>query len=399
MSNAHQPSKKTLGVLAASHFSQHLWVGAAVLNPYIRADLGLSYAEIGAARGISNIVSGFLQLAYSIMSRYIPRRLLLALGNSFYSIATVMMALASRFYHLALANLLGGIGSAAQHPVSVSILSDRSKKEELSGALGIFYGLGYLGNIVGPLILTSIALQYDWRVSLLVLSILPMAIAIGLIPLLKGADRPTLKEEGRGESNLLADAKSALKNRSARLTIAAQAFIAGGTGQGVIVTYTPLFLRDGLRLGSIMTSILYSITMTGGVLGTLAVSKFADRIGPLRAAIMSTTIASAGVLALGFQESFGYLLILNLLIVGLFAFPTSNLLQSHISSISRPAERDLLIGLFFTVGFGVSSVWSTLLGFTIDLFGSFRPAWTLMAGLSGIAILLQLWAYRLSKGI
>jgi predicted MFS family arabinose efflux permease len=307
------------------------------------------------------------------------------------------MSFASRFYDLALANLLGGIGSAAQHPVSVSILADRFEKEEVSGALGIFYGLGYLGNIIGPLILTSIAVQYGWRNSLLVLSILPMAIAIGLILLLKGADKPTLKEEGRSESNLLADVKSALKNRSARLTIAAQAFISGGTGQGVIVTYTPLFLQDGLGLGSIMTSILYSVTMAGGVLGTLAVSKFADRIGPLKAAIISTTIASAGVLALGFQESYGYLLILNLLIVGLFAFPTSNLLQSHISSISKPAERDLLIGLFFTVGFGVSSVWSTLLGFTIDLFGSFRPLWTLMAGLSGIAILLQLWAYRLNK--
>jgi len=397
MSDTLQPNKKTLGVLAASHFSQHLWVGTAVLNPYIRADLGLSYAELGAARGISNIVSGFLQIAYSIMSRYIPRRILLAFGNSFYSVATIMMSFASRFYDLALANLLGGIGSAAQHPVSVSILADRFEKEEVSGALGIFYGLGYLGNIIGPLILTSIAVQYGWRNSLLVLSILPMAIAIGLILLLKGADKPTLKEEGRSESNLLADVKSALKNRSARLTIAAQAFISGGTGQGVIVTYTPLFLQDGLGLGSIMTSILYSVTMAGGVLGTLAVSKFADRIGPLKAAIISTTIASAGVLALGFQESYGYLLILNLLIVGLFAFPTSNLLQSHISSISKPAERDLLIGLFFTVGFGVSSVWSTLLGFTIDLFGSFRPLWTLMAGLSGIAILLQLWAYRLNK--
>ena len=397
MSNTHQPNRKTLAVLAASHFSQHLWVGVAVLNPYIKADLGLSYAEIGIATGISNIVSGFLQIAYSIMSRYIPRRFLLAFGNSLYSLASIMISFATRFYHLALANLLGGIGSAAQHPVSVSMLADRFKKENLSGALGIFYGLGYLGNIFGPLILTSITIQFGWRISLLVLSILPLAIAMGVILFLKGVDRPTLKEEGRSGSNLLADMKSALKNRSAGLVIAAQAFLSGGTGQGAIVTYTPLFLQNGLRLGGVMTGILYSITMAGGVLGTLAIGRFADRIGPLKAAIVSTAIASLGLFVLGFQESLGWVLILDLLIVGLFAFPTSNLLQSHISSISKPAERDLLIGLFFTVGFGVSSVWATLIGFTIDLFGSFRPAWTLMAALSGIAILLQLWAYRLNK--
>ncbi len=397
MPNTPNPNKKTLRVLAASHFSQHLWVGVAVLYPYIRADLGLSYTEIGVARGISSIISGFLQFAYSIISRYFPRRYLLAVGNALYSTASVMISAANEFYHLALANLIGGIGSAAGHPISVSILADRFDKEELSGALGIFYGLGYLGNIVGPLILTSIAVSWGWRNSLLVLSVVPMTIGLGIILLLKGDDRPTLVEDGGGQTHLLADAKSALRNKSARMTIVAQAFLSGGTGQGVIVTYTGLFLRDGLGLGSVMTSILYSITMAGGVIGTLTVSRFADRIGPLKTAMISSVIASTGVLALSFHESFGYSLIPNLLIVGLFAFPISNLMQSHISLISKPAERDLLIGLFFTVGFGVSSIWATIIGFTIDIFGSFRPAWILMAGLAAIAVLLQWWAYRLNE--
>ncbi|MBL7118912.1 MFS transporter [Candidatus Bathyarchaeota archaeon] len=395
MSNTSNPNKRTLRILATSHFSQHLWVGIAVLYPYIKADLGLSYTEIGAARGISSIISGFLQIAYSIVSRYYPRRYLLAAGNTLYSAAIVMISSAREFYQLALANLLGGIGSAAQHPISVSILADRFEKEELSGVLGKFYGLGYLGNIVGPLILTSIAIQWGWRSSLLVLSVFPLVIGLGLVLLLKGADRPTLEEERRGETRLLTDMKSALRNKSATVTIAAQAFLSGGTGQGVIVTYTSLFLKEGLGLGSLLTSILYSITMAGGVVGTLTVSRFADRIGPLKTAMISTLIASLGVFALGVHESFGYLLIPNLLLVGLFAFPTSNLMQSHISSVSEPTERDLLIGLFFTVGFGVSSIWATLIGFTIDLFGSFRPAWTLMAGLAAIAVLLQWWAYKL----
>ncbi|UCD72747.1 MAG: MFS transporter [Candidatus Bathyarchaeota archaeon] len=397
MSNTPPSKNKILGMLAMSHFSQHLWIGVAALYPYIRADLGLSYTEIGAARGIASIVSGFLQIVYSIIARYVPRRFLLAAGNTLYSIASLIISIATGFYHLAVANLLGGIGAAAQHPVSVSIIGDRFEKVELSGALGVFYGLGYMGNIIGPLILTQIAIHWSWRNSLLVLSVLPISIGCGLILLLKGADQPTLKGKEKGSSSLLADAKTALRNKSARMTIAAQAFLSGGTGQGVIVTYTALFLKDGLGLGDTMTSVLYSITMAGGVLGTLLISRFANRLGPLRTCIVSATIASLGVLALSFQESFSYLLIPNLLLVGLFAFPTSNLMQSHISSVSEPSERDLLIGLYFTVGFGLSSVWATLIGFTIDIFGSFRPAWTLMAGLAGVAILLQLWAYRLSK--
>ncbi len=397
MSNTSQPKNRILGVLATSHFSQHLWIGVAALYPYIRADLGLSYTEIGAARGISSIVSGFLQIAYSIIARYFPRRFLLGTGNVLYSVASVITSISTKFYHLVFANLLGGIGAAAQHPVSVSIIGDRFTKEELSGALGVFYGLGYLGNIVGPLILTQIAIHWSWRSSLRVLSVLPVTTGLGLVLLLKGADQPTLRQKGRTSSSLWSDAKSALRNKSARMTIAAQAFLSGGTGQGVIVTYTGLFLKDGLGLGDVMTSLLYSTTMAGGVIGTLIVSRFANRLGPLKTSIVSTMLASLGVLALSLQESYGTLLIPNLLLVGLFAFPTSNLMQSHISSISEPAQRDLLIGLYFTVGFGLSSVWATLIGFTIDIFGSFRPAWTLMAGLAGIAILLQLWAYRLSR--
>jgi FSR family fosmidomycin resistance protein-like MFS transporter len=397
MSKKPRPNNRTLGVLASSHFAQHLWVGVAALYPYIKADLGLSYTEIGAARGIASIVSGFLQIAYSIISRYLPRRVLLAVGNTLYAIASTIISFSTEFYHLALANLLGGIGSAAQHPVSVSILGDAYEEENLPGALGAFYGLGYLGNIIGPLILTQIAINWSWRSSLSILSVLPIAIGIGVVLLLKDTDRPTLRKEERHSSSLLEDAKTALRNKSARMTIAAQAFLSGGTGQGVIVTYTGLFLKDGLGLGDVETSILYSLTMAGGVLGTLIVSRYANRLGPLRTSIISATIASVGVLSLGFQDSFGYLLIPNLLIVGLFAFPTSNLMQSHISSISKPGERDLLIGLYFTVGFGLSSVWATLIGFTIDIFGSFRQAWSLMAGLAGIAVLLQLWAYRLSE--
>ncbi len=386
--------RRILGMLAASHFSQHLWVGVAVLYPYIMSDLGLSYTELGVATGAAALIAGLLQLVYSIMSRYFPRRFLLGLGNALYSAASITISLSQRFYQLVIGNLLGGIGMAAQHPVSVSILADRFGKDALAGALGIFYGLGYLGNIVGPLILTSIAINWGWRSSLLVLSTLPMTTALGLIILLKGADQPTLREEGRTGSSLLSDARNALKNRSARMTIAAQAFLSGATDQSIIVTYTALFLKNGLRLGGIQTSIMYSITMAAGVLGTLTVGRYANRIGPLKTAIITTVVASIATLGLSLQRTFGYLLVLNLIVVGLSAFPVFNLMQAHISSVSEPAERDILIGTFFTIGFGISSVWAALIGFTIDWSGSFSAAWILMASLGAIGALFQVRTYR-----
>jgi len=396
MSNP-KSEKRILGLLALSHFSQHLWVGVAVLYPYIMADLRLSYTELGIATGTAAIISGSLQMAYSIMSRYFPRRFLLGIGNALYSAASVTISQSRRFYQLVIGNLLGGIGTAAQHPVSVSILADRFERNTLAGALGTFYGLGYLGNIIGPLVLTQIAIHLGWRSSLLIFSAIPVATGVSIILLLKGVDRPTLQEEGRNRTSLLSDAKSALRNQSAISTIMAQAFLSGVADQGILVTYTALFLRNGLGLGGLQTSLLFSLTMAGGVLGTLTIGRYANRIGPLKTAIIITIVASTATLALGFQRSLGFPLVLNLLIVGFFAFPVFNLMQAHISSVSKPAERDILIGLFFTMGFGVSSIWTTLIGFTIDLYKSFFPAWSLMAALGGIAVLLQLRAYKLRK--
>jgi len=252
-----------------------------------------------------------------------------------------------------------------------------------------------LGNIIGPLILTGIALHWGWRNSLLILSILPLITALSLILLLKGADRPMIEEDIGVEDSLTEDTKSALKNRSARMTIAAQAFLSGATDQSIIVTYTALFLKNGLGLEGMQMSMIYSITMVGGILGTLTIGRYADRIGPLKTAIFSTVIASIATLGLALHRSFGNPLVLNLVVVGIFAFPIFNLMQAHISAISNPLERDILIGIFFTIGFGISSLWSTLIGYTIDLTGNFSAAWTLMALLGGLGVVLQLQAYKL----
>jgi len=130
------------------------------------------------------------------------------------------------------------------------------------------------------------------------------------------------------------------------------------------------------------------------VLGTLTVGRYANRIGPLKTAIIITVVASIATLGLSLQRSFGYLLVLNLIVVGLSAFPVFNLMQAHISSVSEPAERDILIGTFFTIGFGISSVWAALIGFTIDWSGSFSAAWILMASLGAIGALFQVRAFR-----
>ena len=119
-------------------------------------DLNLNYTQLGIITGMSSTISGFLQLLWSVLSRYIPRRTLLGIGNMFMSLGSLITGTANQFMELFGGHIVSASGQAAQHPVGTSIVTDKFPDKEASGALSIHYGIGYVGNIISPIILSSI---------------------------------------------------------------------------------------------------------------------------------------------------------------------------------------------------------------------------------------------------
>jgi FSR family fosmidomycin resistance protein-like MFS transporter len=389
-------SRGILAILTTSHLAQHLYVGISILYPNIMADLSISYTELGIITGSSSAISGFLQIVYSIAARYYPRRILLGLGNILYSASIFGIGLARGFYMFLASNVLGGVGTSSQHPVGVSMLSD-GFKDRIAKALGIFYGLGYVGNIVSPLFLTAIALVWGWRSALFALAIFPAVIGLILILYFRGEMVGNKSVSGDKNASLTKDVWSCLRNKSALIIIIAQAFGTGGTGQGVIATYIPLFLRNSLGLDSLTSSVIYSITMVGGIVGTVFLGRYANRIGSLKTAVICTALTAALVFLLTSYISFGTVLVPHLFAMAVVTFPIFSLMQTYLVSMSAQTEKDILTGLFLTVGFGVGSVWSIITGYLIDTYKSFAPAWLFMFALSMISLFFQMWAYRLRK--
>jgi len=390
-------SSRTLAVLSLSHFSQHMYVGRSILYPHVANALGLNYTQIGVATGLASTASGFLQIVFSLAGRFVPRRLLIALGNIFMSLASFGIGVSNRFLSFVSSQIVGGVGTAAQHPVSVSIISERFENKEVSTPIGVFYGLGYLGNILSPIILTAIALAFGWRSALFALAVFPLTTGILLIAYLRKDKYSGKSRAAKHSLSLWSDTKTALRIKGAVAIIAAQAFLAGGTGQGVIATYMPLFLRNSLYLDQLQVSFIYSLAMLGGVIGTILFGRYANKLGYLKTTMICTSIASVSVFLLSLQGAFNFALIPHLIIVGFTTFPISSLMQSSLSAFSDPEQRDILIGLYFTIGYGVSSLWSTLIGLSIDVFGAFIPAWYMMSGLSVFALILQTLAYKQRK--
>ncbi len=383
-----------LSVLALSHFSQHIYVSRSVLYTYILNALGLNYTQIGLATGGSHALGGFLQMFFSLAGRLVPKRLLLAFSNASMSLALFGIGLSNNLLSFFSSQIVGEVGGAAIHPVSVDLISERFENKGVSTYIGMFYGLGYIGNILGPVILTVAALIYGWRFALFATAVIPVLTGIILFVSLRG-DRSSVKTRAmRRRSSLLDDVKSAFHVKGLVAVIAAQAFLVGGTGQGVIATFIPLFLSNGLYLDQLHSSLLYSLAMFGGVIGTIFFGKYANKFGYLKTTIFCTSIASLSIFLLSLQVVNNFTLIPNLIILSLTAFPITSLMQASLVTFSTQRQRDFVLGLFLTIGFGVSSLWSSLIGFLIDMYGSFIPAWYTMAGLGGIALLFQIFAYK-----
>jgi len=387
--------KSEKGVLAAvtsSHLAQHFCVGFSVLYPDMMLDLGLNYTQLGVMDGITSIISGFLQMLWSLLSRHASRGVLLGFGNITMSIGISVMGLAKGFVELIGGSVVRGSGQAAQHPVGTSIITDKFPSERASRALSIHYGMGYIGNIISPVVLSSIAIFLGWRQATYILAIVPFMAGLSLLYYLrheKSASKSIQDTEG---GNLWEDVKSVIRVRGAMLIIAGEAFAVGGTGMGVIITYTPLFLRRGLNVESLETSVVYSIAVIGGVVGTLVIGHLAHRFGNLRMAIPIMGGGPILILLLTAYDSFSILLIVHLFIIGATSFSFSSLLQAHLASISTQRQRDILFGLYFTIAHGLSSIWTALTGFLIDTYDSFNPAWILRAVLGFIALFLIILA-------
>ncbi|MEM4699641.1 MAG: MFS transporter [Candidatus Nezhaarchaeales archaeon] len=379
---------QVLAVVTASHFMQHLFMGTSVLFPLIVGELGLTYTEFGLAMSAFALVSGLMQALFGAASRRVARRVLLGLGNFLLALGTLLTGLSRSLLDFLAARLISGIGSASYHPVGTAIVSEHSSERSLGRAIGLYYGLAYVGNVIGPALATALALALGWRGALLSLSLPIFALSPLALWRLSGAGAAA-PAAGRG---LWSSVAGLLRTKGVLAILAAQVALSGGAEIGILTTYVPVFLGNFLRMDVQERGLAYAAALLGGALGPIAIGSYAQRLGYVRSAAIAMSIASALTLLL---IPYGPGACVALVTAHLFAlmfvsFSLSTLLQAQLVRLTSGYDRDLVVGLFFTVLFSSSSLWMGLVGYIIDLYSSFRPALALMGCLTLLAPALLL---------
>ncbi len=170
-----------IGLISVAHGMSHFYqLLLAPLFPFVKDELGVSYAALGFLVALFYTLSGLLQpLAGFVVDRYGARAVLLG-GIAFFIAGIAVQGFATSYAMLALGAGLGGIGNSVFHPADFAILNARVSPARLGYAFSAHGVVGYVGYAVAPLFSVSIATAFGWHAALLS----GAAMGVGLLALL-----------------------------------------------------------------------------------------------------------------------------------------------------------------------------------------------------------------------
>lgn len=156
-----------------SHFF-HLII--APLFPWLKAEYGYSYTELGFLMTVFFVVSGACQaVAGFVVDRFGAGGTLIG-GLLGLSTGALCLATSDSYAGLLVGVALAGLGNSVFHPVDFSLLNSRVSVPRLGPAYSVHGLTGSLGWAFAPVFLVSIATPFGWRTALLAAASLPLLV-------------------------------------------------------------------------------------------------------------------------------------------------------------------------------------------------------------------------------
>jgi len=359
---------RTLWLLSAAHAVNH---AQAALLPLVYLaiidEFGVGVAAIAFLAAAGNILSGSVQLAYGAVTRWFSRRSILAAGGLVFGGGMAAQALAPGFMPFAVANVVSRIGGSPQHPVGNGLLAEQFPEHRRGFAISAHIAGGNVGTVLVPLLGAWLIAGIGWRWTVVLFGIPAILIALAIWALVRetGVDRAAARAYGNVRSAYAA----VLRDRDLLLVYASAAIGGGGRGLGVLNVFVPLYLSVvvGLDVGTV--ALMYTVLVIGSVPGPVVAGWLSDRLGRKPLILGAYLCGAASLAAFVLAGSNVPALWVAIALLGVFNFVESPQLQAMLGDIAKPALRDASFSAYFTLAFGVGSLWVALYGWLIDELG------------------------------
>jgi len=359
----------SLWLLSIAHAVNH---AQAVVLPLIYLKItddfhvGVDTIAFLAAGGA--FAAGVVQLSFASLTRRVSRRSLLGAGGLLFGGGFVAQAFSSGFPTFAVANILSRIGGSPQHPVGNGLLAEQFPPERRGFAISAHISGGNVGTVVVALLGAPIIAAFGWRGAAIVFGVPALAIAIAILLLVRerGTDRAAAVAGGS-----VRDAYRAIAHdRDLRWLFLTSILGGGGRGLGVVNLFVLIYLTKVIGLGESLSGLMYGALIVFSVPMPLVAGWLSDRIGRKPLIIGVYLGGAIGFVVFLVSGSSLAGLWAGILLMGLFSFAESPQLQALLADIARPSIRDATFALYFTLAFGVGSLWVAIYGAIIGAAGN-----------------------------
>ncbi|WP_043421508.1 MFS transporter [Cupriavidus basilensis] len=174
---------QVIGLVGLAHGVSHFFhLLLAPLFPWIKAEFGLSYAELGLLMTVFFAVSAVVQTASGfgfVVDRFGPKPVLFG-GLGLLGTAALLLSVSPSYAMLLLGAGVAGIGNGVFHPADFTLLNKHVSQPRLGHAFSVHGISGNLGWAAAPIFLVTIAELGSWRTALASAS----AVAFGVLAVL-----------------------------------------------------------------------------------------------------------------------------------------------------------------------------------------------------------------------
>ena len=359
---------RSLGLLSVAHAVNHAY--AVLLPPIFLAiidEFGVTVSAVAILAAVGAFASGMVQLSYAELTRRVSRRRLLGIGGILFGSGFAAMALATNFVTFAIPNILSRIGGSPQHPVGNGLLAEQFPQDRRGFAISAHIAGGNVGTVVVAVVGTPMLVALGWRGVSVVFGVAAILIALGILALIRehGTDRAAAVAGGSSRDAL----RRVLADRDLRWLFLTSVLGGGGRGLGVVNLFALIYLTRVLGFDAATAGLMYGALIVFSVPMPLLAGWLSDRLGrkPLIIAAYLGGAIGFGVFILA-GSSLVWLWA-GIVLMGLFSFAESPQLQALLADIAPPATRDASYALYFTLAFGVGSLWTAVYGVVIEALG------------------------------
>jgi MFS family permease len=187
-------SRRTLVLISTAHWVSHFHLLVLpMLFPFLKAQLGVGYIELGFALTVFAVVSGLTQAPMGYLADHIGARIVLLIGLAVGGFALIMLGLHLSYSWLIASAVLLGLANSVYHPADYAILAAHMDEARMGRAFSIHTFAGFLGGAVAPAIVAALVATTGGYGALIVAGAVGPLVALlliaGGVPDASAADR------------------------------------------------------------------------------------------------------------------------------------------------------------------------------------------------------------------